>query len=63
MQQAVDWDLKTCERKYIVFKAKILFHVENSADKPRYNLHVCVFIYAYKLDPLIDAIAKYQEIN
>lgn len=45
MQQAVDWDLKTCERKYVVFKAKIILHIEKFADKPRYNLYVWVYIH------------------
>lgn len=63
MQQGVDWDLKTCERKYVVFKVKILLHFEKSADKPRYNFYVYVYIYAHKSDSQIDAIAKYQKIN
>lgn len=36
----IDWDLKTCERKYVVFKARMFLHIEKSADKPRYKLYV-----------------------
>ena len=50
MQWPVDWELKTCERKFVVVMAKVPFCVEKLVDKPRYNSYVCTCI--YKLDSL-----------